>query len=93
MITFLLGLPGSGKTNYAVDRIFNNFSLDEDAIKDKNITFKNCYTNINEFKFDKLENTSHLDFEKLHEILTRLHSFTKGTNKKSDKYLLKFCIV
>jgi len=91
MITFLLGLPGSGKTNYAVDRIFNNFSNDKDAKKDKKVTFNNCYNNINQFKYDKVENVFKLDFEKLYEILKRLHSFTKGKNKKDDKYLLKFC--
>lgn len=91
MITFLLGLPGSGKSYFAVDRIFNNFSTDEEANKDKKVTFKNCYTNINQFEFEKVENTSILDFEKLHEILTRLHGFTKGKNKKDDNYLLKFC--
>jgi zona occludens toxin len=91
MITFLLGLPGSGKSYYAVDRIYNNFSADQEAKKDKKVTFQNCYTNINEFKYDKVKNVSQLDFEKLHEILTRLHSFTKGKNKKLDNYLLKYC--
>ena len=91
MITFLLGLPGSGKTAYAVDRIYNNFSEDKEAKKDSKVTFNNCYTNINQFKYDKVENVHPLDFEKLHEILTKLHSFTKGKNKKNDKYLLKFC--
>lgn len=91
MITFLLGLPGSGKSYYAVDRIFNNFSKDKKATKDKKVSFKNCYTNINEFKFELVENTHSLDFEKLYEILTRMHKHSLGKNKKSDKFFLKYC--
>ena len=87
MITFLLGLPGSGKSYYAVDRIYNNFSTDKEAKKDKKVTFKNCFLNINEFKFDKIENVYPLDFDKLHKILSRLHHLYKK-EKKSDKYLV-----
>jgi zona occludens toxin len=88
MITFLLGLPGSGKSYYAVDRIFNNFSDDEEAKRDKKTTFKNCYTNINQFKFDKVNNTYNLDLDVLYKILVRLHGHYK--NKKDDKFLLRF---
>lgn len=88
MISFLLGRPGSGKTYYAVDRIFNNFSDDKEALRDTKVTFKNCYTNINEFEFDKLENVYRLDFDKLYEILKRLHAHYKA--KKTDKYLVKY---
>lgn len=91
MIIFLLGLPGSGKSFYAVDKIYNNFSDDKEAKKDKKVTFHNCYTNINEFKYNKVDNVHLLDFEKLYEILDRLYNHSKGKNKKSDKYLLKFC--
>lgn len=89
MITYLLGLPGSGKSYYAVDRIFNNFSDNEKAKKDKKVTFQNCYTNINEFQFDKVNNVYSLDFEELFKILTHLHGLHK--KKKSDKFLSKFC--
>ena len=88
MITFLLGLPGSGKSYYAVDRIYNNFSIDEKAKKDKKVTFQNCYTNINEFNYDKVENTYRLDFDKFYFILERLHKLYKA--KKPDKYLVRF---
>ncbi len=39
MITFLIGVPGSGKSYYAVDKIYNNFSADYNATKklDKNL--------------------------------------------------------
>ena len=88
MITFLLGLPGSGKSYYAVDRIYNNFSDDKEAKREKKLDFKNCFTNINEFNYDKVKNTYHLDFELLYKILERLHKLYKA--KKSDKYLVKF---
>ena len=88
MITFLLGLPGSGKSYYAVDRIYNNFSEDKEAIKDKKASFKNCYTNINQFKFDKVKNVFNLDLELLYKILVRLHAHYKA--KKDDEYLLKY---
>jgi zona occludens toxin len=88
MITFLLGLPGSGKSYFAVDRIYNNFSDDKEAKRDKKLNFKNCYTNINEFNYDKVNNVHHLDFDKFYFILQRLHKHYKA--KKSDKYLVKF---
>ncbi|MCX6077027.1 MAG: hypothetical protein NTW78_09125 [Campylobacterales bacterium] len=88
MITFLLGLPGSGKSYYAVDRIFNNFSSDIEAKKDTKVTFQNCYTNINEFNYNKVENVKRLDFDLFYSILVRLHGFAKA--KKSDKYMIRF---
>ena len=88
MITYLLGLPGSGKSYYAVNKIFNNFSSHETAKKDIKVTYKNCYTNINQFKFELVNDVYELDFEKLYNILSRLHKHYK--EKKSDKFLLSF---
>lgn len=89
MITFLTGVPGSGKSYYAVDRIYNNFSNDKEAIRDKKATFENCYTNINEFKFDKVENCFYLDFDELKANLTKLHKLYKA--KSTDEELIEFC--
>ena len=88
MITFLLGLPGSGKTYYAVDRIFNNFSKDETAKRDKKVTFKSCYTNINEFKFDKIENVNEFNFDDFYSHLKELHTMYKA--KHTDEELVKY---
>jgi len=88
MVSFLLGLPGSGKTYWAVDRIYNNFSTDPKAKRDKKVTFKNCYTNINEFNFDTVENVYSLDFDLLYRILTKLHELYK--QKKSDDYIVRY---
>lgn len=89
MITFLTGVPGSGKSYYAVDKIFNNFSNDKEAIRDKKATYKICYTNINEFNFDKVENVYKLDFDDLKGKLTELHKLYK--QKVSDDELIEKC--
>ncbi|WP_294931469.1 zonular occludens toxin domain-containing protein [Sulfurimonas sp.] len=89
MISFFVGVPGSGKTYYAVDKIFNNFSTDIEAKKDKKATYEICYTNINEFDFGKVENVYPLDFDDLKRKLTRLHQFYK--DKKDDDFLIEKC--
>lgn len=89
MITFLTGVPGSGKSYYAVDKIYNNFSPDKEAVRDKNSTFEVCYTNINEFNFDKVRNVYNLDFDDLKIKLIELHKFYK--EKKDDDFLVAKC--
>lgn len=89
MISFFTGVPGSGKTYYAVDKIYNNFSTDKEAKKDKKATYKVCYTNINEFKFDQLENVFFLDFDELKKNLRMLHNLYK--KKASDEELIELC--
>lgn len=89
MISFFVGVPGSGKTYFAVDKIYNNFSTDKEAVKDKKATYEICYTNINEFKFDKLDNTYYLDFDDLKTKLTNLHKMYK--DKCTDEDLIEKC--
>lgn len=89
MISFFTGVPGSGKSYYAVDKIFNNFSGDVEAKKDKKSTYINCYTNINEFKFDKVHDVFPLDFDELKKYLTTLHKYYK--DKKDDEFLIEKC--
>lgn len=89
MISFFTGVPGSGKTYYAVDKIYNNFSTQPDAKKDNKATYENCFTNINEFNFEKVENCFYLDFDKLKIILVELHKLYKA--KKSDEDLINYC--
>jgi len=88
MITFLLGLPGSGKSYEGVNKIYHNFSNDEEAKKDRKATFKNCYTNINEFKFDKVENVHELVKDDIIEIITYAHGMFK--KKSTDEEILKY---
>lgn len=66
MLEVFTGVPGSGKTYYAVDYVYNCF-LDN---KHKNFgKFKRFFTNINEFKFDTFNDVGDvahvLDFEDL----------------------------
>ena len=88
MISYYLGVMGSGKSVRAVERIYNNFSTDKDAKKEKNATFINCVTNIGQFNFDKVENVSELDFDDLLKHLTILHDMHKA--KKTDDELLEY---
>ena len=87
MISYFLGLPGSGKTYKAVEIIFNNFSDSDKAVKDKKATYKNCYTNINEFKFYKVKEVYSFDFDEFYSLLEILHSHYK--DKVSDDFLLQ----
>lgn len=88
MISFFVGVPGSGKTYYAVDKIYNNFSTDKEAKKDKHV-YDICYTNINEFEFEKVSNVLLLDFDNLKSKLTKLHKLYK--EKNTDDVLIEFC--
>lgn len=88
MISFFVGVPGSGKTYYAVDKIYNNFSTDKEAKKDKHV-YDVCYTNINEFEFEKVSNVLLLDFDDLKSKLTKLHKLYK--EKNTDDVLIEFC--
>ncbi|MDD5400139.1 MAG: zonular occludens toxin domain-containing protein [Sulfurimonas sp.] len=90
MITFFLGRPASGKTYYAVDKIFNNFSSSPNAKKDKKFKYEVCYTNINEFNFDIVDNVFPLDFDDLKIKLTVLHTLYK--KKSTDEELIEKCI-
>ena len=89
MITYLTGVPGSGKTYKAVLSIFNNFSDDLKAKKDIKKDYYYCYTNINELKFDKLHDTFPLDFDDLKTKLKQLHKLYK--NKATDEELIEKC--
>lgn len=89
MIVYLVGVPGSGKTYKAVYTIFNNFSINEKAKKDVKKDFYNCYTNINEFKFDKVQNVNALDFDDLKLKLIQLHRLYK--DKVTDELLIEKC--
>jgi len=89
MIVYLVGVPGSGKTYKAVYTIFNNFSTHEKAKKDVKKDFYNCYTNINEFKFDKVHDVNALDFDALQRKLKQLHRLYK--DKVTDEYLIEKC--
>ena len=87
MIVYYLGIPGSGKSYSGVNTIYNNFSNEPDAKRDLKKDYHNCYTNINEFHFDKVKNVENLDFNILYKHLTKLHSMYKC--KASDEELIE----
>lgn len=89
MVTFLTGVPGSGKSYKAVFTIFNNFSDNEKAKKDTKKDFQNCYTNINQFKFDLVHDVLYLDFDVLKKQLQQLHKLYKA--KATDEELIEKC--
>jgi zona occludens toxin len=87
MIVYYLGIPGSGKSYSGVNTIYNNFSTNKDAVKDLKKDYINCYTNINEFKFDKLQNVYKLDIDSLLVSLQILYEMYK--DKKTDQELIQ----
>lgn len=87
MIEFITGVPGSGKTYKAVVTIFNNFSSSKNAKRDLKKEYINCYTNINEFKFDALNDVIPLDFDDLKLKLKELHKLYK--DKETDEVLIE----
>ena len=80
MINFLVGVPGSGKTYYAVNYIYNNYILKD--------TDSHLYTNIAMFKFDLSDKFYQFDFDNFYsslEILFNMYS----SNYSEDDLVLK----
>jgi len=84
MIVYYTGIPGSGKTYNAVYTIYNNFSKDKKAKKDLKKYYINCYTNINGFKFDLVENVYSLNEMILDDQIKELHKIYLDTKKLKD---------
>ena len=80
MIAYFLGIPGSGKTYYGVNVIYDNFA--KNIPKKTKLSLKkdyiNCYTNINEFNFDLTENVFKLDFDDFYSKLEILYCMYQG---------------
>lgn len=87
MIVYYLGIPGSGKSYSGVYTIYNNFSDDKKAKKDLKKDYLNCYTNINEFKFELLNDVYKFESDKFLDAITILHNMYK--DKKSDEELIE----
>jgi len=89
MIVYFLGIPGSGKTYYGVNVIYDNFA--KNIPKKTKLTLKkdyeNCYTNINEFNFDLTNNVYKLDFDELYDKLQILYDMYK--KKMTDDNLIE----
>lgn len=96
MVEIITGVPGGGKTSYAVVRLIKTFSDDDNLVKKIPDSLKipdvnKCYTNINEFKFNKFpDNVLRFDFDDIYEKLEILHNHYKK-DKWSDKQLQELC--
>ena len=81
MITYLVGNPGSGKTYYAVFKIYQlflfkpqNSFLSKFIKPEKQKEYTYCYTNINEFKFDLCDKFIKFDFDKFYADMSILYA-------------------
>ena len=87
MIAYYLGIPGSGKSYAGVYTIFNNFSDNPKAKKDLKKDYISCYTNINQFNFDKVKNVYKFDFNEFYKQISALHRLYK--KKEPDSVLIE----
>ncbi len=86
MIAYFLGIPGSGKTYYGVNVIYDNFA--KKIPKKTKLTLKkdyvNCYTNINEFNFKYTKNVKKFDFDEFYIKLQILYNLAHGVSDIFD---------
>ncbi|RXK14243.1 hypothetical protein CP965_01995 [Halarcobacter mediterraneus] len=91
MITFITGFPGSGKTYFEIDKIYNILSNNHNLSKNIEV----IYTNINGMKFDKFP-SNNIELKKLHiedfykylEESHKIYELYKNSDNV-DEYLLK----
>jgi len=89
MITFLLGIPGSGKTYKAVYDIYYNFSKNASNFK-KNKLKKDylfCVTNINSFKFDLCNNVVPFVYNDFMVNLSKMYNMKVNQNATDDEII------
>ena len=96
MVEIVTGVPGSGKTSYAITKLAKTFSKDEDLKKKIPNQFiipdvDKAFTNINELKVDKLENVGAVHFIDLIEKLTVLEEHYRK-DKWDDKQLNELAV-
>lgn len=98
MITYIVGSPGSGKTYFAVYKLWSMF-IRKEPIKKGFLSkilkpkapdnkYFYAYTNINEFKFDLDDRLIRFDFEAVYIDLSRLYTAYK-VEKRSDAELIE----
>lgn len=105
MIQYVTGLPGSGKTYYAVFYIIINFLNDVFKKKYKKyslskVKYKYCLTNVNELKYDKFDDVYELDFEDFKKTIKQLYmcykrgfTDTELENEVKDKKFFNTLII
>lgn len=91
MLTYITGLPGSGKTYKALLTLFSNFGKDKDIVKGKRFLIKDvtyALTNINELNYDKFENVSSFKWNDLYKNISVLYDM-QVVNSCSDSELIE----
>ncbi|MGB7402128.1 MAG: zonular occludens toxin domain-containing protein [Arcobacter sp.] len=92
MVTLITGFPGSGKTYYAIDKIYNIMSKNHNLSKEIEV----IYTNINGLNYD-LFPKSNIELKKL--VIEDLYNYLKGcyslyeiykNDDAVDEHLIKF---
>ena len=97
-ITYITGIPRSGKSYYAMFLLYMYFIFIEpitplSKLKNKLFppkpkkSYDIAYTNINQFDFTKSDKIKFYDHQKTYDILAILHE--EYLNKKTDDYLIK----
>lgn len=72
-ITYILGIPRSGKSYLAVYKIYEFFIKKHKKNKEIKHNYKFCYTNINEFKFEVDNRIKKLEFDDFKSKLNELY--------------------
>ena len=95
MITYIVGNPGSGKTYYAVFKIYQLFIfkpkdtfLSKFIKSEKQKEYSYCYTNINGLKFNSSDKLVKFDYEKFYsdlEVLYLLYMDKVGDDILNEK--------
>lgn len=86
-ITYITGIPRSGKSYLAVYRLYEKFINEKSKNKDEK--FKFAYTNINKFDFSKSDKIKPFDFNEFYLKLNDLYNIYKMTDGKNDDLLIK----
>lgn len=92
MVSLVVGFPGSGKSYYAIDKIYNILTNNDDMSKHIDI----IYTNINGVKFDYFPDSKiefkKFDIDAFYIYLKKLHNLYELHKNKDDvdQYLIDF---
>lgn len=85
MISYIVGNPGSGKTYYAVYKIYEYFIKESKDEKESKPDLLYCYTNINQFKFETDERLLKFEYDKFYSDMEILYALY--LDKVSDEEL------
>lgn len=93
-LTYIVGNPGSGKTYFAVNKLYEYFIREPKPTffdphpKSNKKNYRCAYTNINEFDFSKSDKIKKLDIDEFKANLSVLYSYYKS--KVDDTELIKY---